>query len=322
MNEKLIELLKSSNDYISGEEISKEFGLTRASVWKHIKALKELGYEIEGVSRKGYKLISCPDIIVPSEISSYLNTKFMGREVFYFQEISSTNDYGKTLEGKAKNGALVVSETQVGGKGRLGRVWKSPKGGLWFSLYLTPSIEPMKASKITQVAAAALVKVLYEEFNINAKIKWPNDVYINNKKATGILTEMKCEMERINYLIVGIGINVNIEPCDFHEDVKDTATSIFIEAGKKINRTELLGKFLNTFEELYIDVVDNNNFSNVVNICRTHSLLINKQVYWIVGNNVTPVKCLGINDEGELIVKTEDGNVTNVISGEITTKIV
>lgn len=321
MDEKLIELLKSTDDYISGEEISKEFGLTRASVWKHIKALKEIGYKIEGVSRKGYKLISCPDLIVPNEISSYLNTKFIGREIFYFPEISSTNDYGKTLEGKAKNGALIVSEMQVGGKGRLGRVWKSPKGGIWFSLYLTPNIEPMKASKITQVAAAALVNVLLE-LNINAKIKWPNDVYINNKKVTGILTEMKCEMERINYLIVGIGINANIESSDFNEDVKDTATSILIETGKKINRTELLGRFLNSFEKLYVEVVDNNNYSNVVNICRTHSLLINKQVYWIVGSKVNPVTCLDINDEGELVVRTEDGNVTNVISGEITTKLV
>ena len=317
MDDKLIKWLKESDDFISGEEISKRLGITRASVWKHIKNLKDLGYEIEGVSRKGYKLISSPDIIIPDEVLQGLNTKFIGREIKHFQEIDSTNNFAKTLDGSAPDGTVIVAEKQTGGKGRLGRVWSSLKGGLYFTLFLTPKIDPMKASKLTQVAAAALVKVLRDK-NINAEIKWPNDIYLNGKKLTGILTEMKCEIDCINYIIIGIGINVNIDSSGFNDEVKETATSLLIEEGHKFNRTEILTSFLNIFENLYVDVIENDDFSDVVSLCRKYSMLIDKQAYWINGKNKVKVTCLGLNDNGELVVKTENGEEKSILSGEIT----
>lgn len=317
MDDKLIKWLKESDDFISGEEISKRLGITRASVWKHIKNLKDLGYEIEGVSRKGYKLISSPDIIIPDEVLQGLNTKFIGREIKHFQEIDSTNNFAKTLDGSAPDGTVIVAEKQTGGKGRLGRVWSSLKGGLYFTLFLTPKIDPMKASKLTQVAAATLVKVL-RNMNISAEIKWPNDIYLNGKKLTGILTEMKCEIDCINYILIGIGINVNIDSSEFNDEVKENATSLLIEEGHKFNRTEILTSFLNIFEKLYIDVIENDDFSDVVSLCRKYSMLIDKQAYWINGKNKTKVTCLGLNDNGELVVKTENGEEKSILSGEIT----
>lgn len=317
MDDKLIKWLKESDDFISGEEISKRLGITRASVWKHIKNLKDLGYEIEGVSRKGYKLISSPDIIIPDEVLQGLNTKFIGREIKHFQEIDSTNKFAKTLDGSAPDGTVIVAEKQTGGKGRLGRVWSSLKGGLYFTLFLTPKIDPMKSSKLTQVAAAALVKVLRDK-NINAEIKWPNDIYLNGKKLTGILTEMKCEIDCINYILIGIGINVNIDSSEFNDEVKENATSLFIEKGHKFNRTEILTSFLNIFENLYVDVIENDDFSDVVSLCRKYSMLIDKQAYWINGKNKVKVTCLGLNDNGELVVKTENGEEKSILSGEIT----
>ena len=317
MDDKLIKWLKESDDFISGEEISKRLGITRASVWKHIKNLKDLGYEIEGVSRKGYKLISSPDIIIPDEVLQGLNTKFIGREIKHFQEIDSTNNFAKTLDGSAPDGTVIVAENQTGGKGRLGRVWSSLKGGLYFTLFLTPKIDPMKSSKLTQVAAAALVKVLRDK-NINAEIKWPNDIYLNGKKLTGILTEMKCEIDCINYILIGIGINVNIDSSEFNDEVKEKATSLFIEEGNKFNRTEILTSFLNIFENLYFDVIENDDFSDVVSLCRKYSMLIDKQAYWINGKNKVKVTCLGLNDNGELVVKTENGEEKSILSGEIT----
>lgn len=317
MDDKLIKWLKESDDFISGEEISKRLGITRASVWKHIKNLKDLGYEIEGVSRKGYKLISSPDIIIPDEVLQGLNTKFIGREIKHFQEIDSTNNFAKTLDGYAPNGTIIVAEKQTVGKGRLGRIWSSLKGGLYFTLFLTPKINPMKASKLTQVAAAALVKA-FRDMNINAEIKWPNDIYLNGKKLTGILTEMKCEIDCINYIIIGIGINVNIDSSEFNDEVKETATSLFIEEGQKFNRTEILTSFLNIFEKLYINVIENDDFSDVVSLCRKYSMLIDKQAYWINGKNKIKVTCLGLNDNGELVVKTENGEEKSILSGEIT----
>lgn len=317
MDNKLIKWLKESDDFLSGEEISKRLGITRASVWKHIKNLKDLGYEIKGVSRKGYKLISSPDIIIPEEILQTLNTKFIGREIKYFQEIDSTNNFAKTLDDSTPDGTLIVAEKQTFGKGRLGRQWTSPKEGLWFSLFLTPKIEPINASKLTQVAAAALVKV-FRDMNIKAEIKWPNDIYLNGKKLTGILTEMKCEIDCINYIIIGIGINVNMDSSDFNEEVKDKATSLFLEEGHKFNRTEILTSFLNVFEDLYINVIENNDFSEVVSLCRKYSMLTDKQAYWMNGKNKVKVTCLGLNDDGELIIKTENGEERSILSGEIT----
>ncbi|MGL5086195.1 MAG: biotin--[acetyl-CoA-carboxylase] ligase, partial [Clostridium sp.] len=214
MKEKILNLLKLNENYISGEDISKTLGITRSSVWKYINILKKDGYIIEGISNKGYKLISEADLISVSKIKLNLTTTNIGQEINYFKTLASTNTSAKELALKDfPHGTLVVSEVQTSGKGRLGREWTSPNGGIFASFILRPNIEPIYASKITLIAAAAEAITL-EAFNISPKIKWPNDLLVNNKKLSGILTEMSCDMDRINYVILGFGINVNLSKAD------------------------------------------------------------------------------------------------------------
>ena len=319
MNNKLIFLLKNSDDYVSGEEISKIFGITRASVWKHVKALKEMGYEIEGIPRKGYKLLSSPNILLKDEILEKLETKFIGRNIQLYDTLESTNKTAKQLarNSSAPDGTLIIAEEQENGKGRFDRVWKSPKGGLWFSLILKPNIEPVYCPKLTQIAAATLVKILRKR-NIEAFIKWPNDIYLNNKKICGVLSEMKCDIDRIDYVVVGVGINVNVDINSIDSSSLDKITSLKIEENRDFDRTELLVEFLSLFEKLYIEVVEEHNFDNVVSICREYSILKNKKVYLITSRGKEEVTCVGITDDGELVVRDALGNEKQVYSGEIT----
>lgn len=319
MNNKLIFLLKNSDDYVSGEEISKIFGITRASVWKHIKVLKEMGYEIEGIPRKGYKLLSSPNILLKDEILEKLETKFIGRNIQLYDSLESTNKTAKQLarSSSAPDGTLIIAEEQKNGKGRFDRAWKSPKGGLWFSLILKPNIEPVYCPKLTQIAAATLVTILRKR-NIEAFIKWPNDIYLNNKKICGILSEMKCDIDRIDYVVVGVGINVNVDINSIDSSSLDKITSLKIEQNKDFDRTELLVEFLYLFEKLYLEVVEEHDFDNVVSICREYSILKNKKVYLITSQGKEEVTCIGITDNGELLVRDALGNEKQVYSGEIT----
>lgn len=316
MNYELLKLLRDRNDYVSGEEISKQFNVTRSSIWKHIKSLKDQGYEIEGVSRKGYKLISSPDKVLPFEITDNLNTKIIAKKILHFDEIDSTNIKAKSLANNNEDdGTLIISEKQIGGHGRFTRPWSSPEGGLWFSLILKPDLEPAYSSKITQVVAAAIINTL-KQYDINALIKWPNDIYINGKKICGILTEMKCDMDRVNYIVPGIGINVNIP--SFSEELSKKASSLLIETGIVFDRAKLLAEILNNFEILYLELINNHNFKPSLDICRNNSFIINKQAYWVTTAGKQKVTCVGIDDEGALIVKLENGEKKSVISGEIT----
>lgn len=261
MKYKVLHLLKEDNSkFLSGQLISEKLGVSRTSIWKYIKSLKEEGYRIDSSSKKGYKLISSPDILTFEEINPYLNTNYIGRKIIHFESITSTNDMAKDLSEKGEDdGAVVISEEQVGGKGRLGRSWCSPKyKGISMSLILRPNINPMEASKTTQIAAAAMIES-FREFNINSTVKWPNDIIVNGKKVCGILTEMSGELNRVNYIIVGVGINANLDKDDFSRDLLDKATSIKIETKNSINRKALVGTFLNKFERLYKEFREEKN---------------------------------------------------------------
>lgn len=321
MKEQILRLLKeNSDDFLSGEDISDKFGVSRAAIWKHMNTLKEEGYEIESVSRKGYKLIESPDILTYIEVEEYLHTEYIGRNIRYFETIDSTNIKAKEIAYESEEGTVVISEEQTLGRGRLGRSWVSPKGkGIWMSILLKPKIDPMKVAKITQIGAAA-VSLAIQDLGIESSIKWPNDIVINGKKVCGILTEMSCELNMINYVIMGVGINVNLDSEDFQGEVSKVGTSLKIETGEKINRKELLGLFLNRFEELYIPFVEKNDFSNTLKICREKSILIGKEVKLIRASEERKGKVVGLNDDGELEVDYGNGVVENVLSGEVSVR--
>lgn len=317
MKDKVLRILKESDDFISGEKISNKFNMSRSAIWKYIKTLRDEGYKIESISRKGHRLISSPDILTLPEIEDYLRTDFIGRNIYYYDSIDSTNTKAKEISFQEKEGTIVIAEEQVKGKGRMGRTWISPKNkGLWMSIILKPQVDPMKVGKITLLGAAAVHKAL-ARMDIKTTIKWPNDILLGGKKICGILTEMNCELNMINYVIMGIGINVNLDEDEIPEELRDKATSIKISENKEINRKELLGNILNEFEELYIDFHDNDNIKKAISTCRDNSALIGNEIRVIKGDNIRPGKAMDINEDGELVVEFENGVVENINSGEV-----
>jgi len=317
MDDKILDQLNQAKDYISGESLSLVLNVSRAAIWKHIKNLKSKGYIIDGVSNKGYKLISSPDLLNKSELLSLLKTSVIGRNILHFDDIDSTNIKAKELAQKnTENGSIIIAEKQTLGNGRFNRKWVSPSGGLWFSLILRPTIPPTEAPKITQIAAASIYKTL-SDLNIMSTIKWPNDILLNDKKLCGTLAEMKCDMDSVHYLVLGIGMNINIDESDFDEDIRSIATSLKIEFNKEFERREILSKFLNHFEILYNKFLNNLDLSETISICRSHSNIFGKQAKLITYSTEEIVTCISLSDAGDLIVRDSSGNEKAVLTGEI-----
>lgn len=319
MKGKILKLLKESgNDFVSGQKISEELGVSRAAIWKYINIIKEDGYEVEAITRKGYRIISSPDILTFEEIKDYLSTEYIGKNLIYYDSIDSTNSKAKELaEGGERHGTVIISEEQTTGRGRLGRNWISPKyKGIWMSVILRPNIITENISQITLLGAAAVQKAIMK-MGIKTSIKWPNDIVLNNKKICGILTEMSGEIDHINYLVMGIGINVNLDEEDIPLDLKDVATSLLEESGKHIDRKILLANVLNSFEELYSDFVRNGNIKETIDICRKNSILIGKEIQLINRGKRKTVKAIDISDSGELVIENAKGVVEYIVSGEV-----
>ena len=316
MREKILEvILDNEKEFISGEELSKKLGISRTAIWKHIRILRSQGYNIESVNKKGYRLVDEPtDLLNPQNIYRNLKTKFIGKNVLHFETIDSTNDYDKKIGNELRDGSVIISEEQTKGKGRLGRVWESKAGeGIWMSIILKPNIIPNKAPFITLIAGASIVKAL-NILGVDAKIKWPNDITINNKKLSGILTELSAEIERVNYIVVGIGMNV--KDTDFEEELQDKATSLYKE-NYNVSRVDIVKEILCQFEKLYLDYIEKDDKKEVLDICRQYSAIINKEIYVIKNDQKELVDCIGINEEGNLIIKNKYGNLEEIMSGEV-----
>jgi BirA family biotin operon repressor/biotin-[acetyl-CoA-carboxylase] ligase len=316
---KVLRILKDSGEnFVSGERISEDLGVSRAAIWKYINLIKGDGYEIEAISRKGYRIISAPDILTFEEVKNFLNTQYIGKNIIYYDSIGSTNSKAKELAEKGQeHGTVVISEEQTAGRGRLGRNWVSPKyKGIWMSIILRPNIITENISQITLLGAAAVQKAIME-MGIKAGIKWPNDIVLNSKKVCGILTEMSGEIDHINYLVMGIGINVNLEEEDIPLELKDMATSLKLESGKYVERKHLLANVLNIFEELYNDFVQSGNIKEVIDICRKNSILLGREIKLINKGKATTAKAIDINDDGELVIENEQGRVEYIVSGEV-----
>jgi BirA family biotin operon repressor/biotin-[acetyl-CoA-carboxylase] ligase len=311
-------LKENKNKFVSGQQLCNKLNISRTAVWKYINELKNNGYMIESQHKSGYMLINEPDIIDYIEISPFLKTDFIGKNYIHLESISSTNDYAKEIASKSENGTIVVSEEQTSGRGRLGRKWVSEKGqGLWMSIILKPELTPQSSVKLTQVAAVSVVNAIIETIELNASIKWPNDIIINGKKICGILTEMNAELDRVNYVIVGIGLNVNMNK--FPDDLKNKATSLFIETGKKIDRKKLTALIINNFEKYY-NIFLKEGFEPIRTLCLKHSVTIGSEVRVISGKNEFYGKAVDIDNDGNLIVEIGDGSRKAVISGDVSVR--
>ena len=314
MNKTIIQMLiDSDSEYVSGQNISDKLGITRAAVWKRISKLKELGFEIESVTKKGYKLLSYPDILNKELIEIGMKSDFIGHSVEVLESVDSTNDYAKKKAKELVDGSVIISLEQVKGKGRRGRSFHSGKGdGIYLSIILKPGFEPTKAPFITSIAGAALVNT-FNKFNIQTKIKWPNDVLINGKKVAGILTEMSADMEFIEYIVLGVGINVS--GLEFPSELKNIATSLKLE-GYDVKKLNIIWQFVYEFELLY-NLYLKENTSEVVNILKNNSSVIGKQINVHYMNEIESAIAVDINNQGALIIKTQEGEVKELSSGEI-----
>ena len=320
MKAEILRMLKSTGDYLSGQQLCGTLGVSRTAVWKAVGELKEEGYIIEAVRNRGYRLVEGADVITQAELASMLHTQWIGTRLEYFDETDSTNIRARKLaEEGAPHGTLVVADRQTAGKGRRGRSWVSPAGtGIWMSMVLRPSMAPMSASMLTLIAGLAVVKGVKESTGLEAMIKWPNDAVLNGKKICGILTEMSTEVECIRYVIPGIGINVNID--DFPEEIRDKATSLKLEAGRNIKRSPVIAAVADSFEYYYDIFMKTSNMSGLKD--DYNKALVNKdrEVLVLDPRGQYKGRALGIDDEGSLLVRQEDGNVSAVISGEVSVR--
>lgn len=321
MKEAILKLLKLNKDtFLSGQYISDKFNVSRTAIWKCMNSLKEIGYKIESVPNKGYKLISSPDILTHEEIEPYLTTNIIGKNILYYKKVDSTNNKAKELAPNSPEGTVVISELQTSGRGRLGRNWFSSSGdGIYMSAILKPNVDPVNASKITQIAAAALCKS-FNILGIKSYIKWPNDIIINSKKVCGILTEMDAELNQINHIILGIGINVNMDKDNFPKDIDTIASSLKIESGKHINRKKLVSSILNNFEILYNEYLNKKDILSSVKICKENSIILGKEIKIIKGNEVLQGIAVDIDDDGLLIIKDKNNSLSKVLSGEVSVR--
>ncbi|QZY54705.1 biotin--[acetyl-CoA-carboxylase] ligase [Crassaminicella profunda] len=323
MKRAVLEALKKNKDiFISGEELSKKIGVTRTAVWKHIKQLKEEGYEIESVSRKGYRMIKEPDTLDANALEIEVASKHIGRKIHHFESIDSTNTLAKKMAAEgAPEGTVIIAEEQTGGRGRLGRTWESPKGtGIWMSIILRPNIVPTEATKITQITAAAVAMGLRSIIGDDVGIKWPNDIIIHKKKTCGILTEMSAELNSVNYIVVGIGINVNVDPNEFPEEVRGVATSIKAYTGMIVSRKNIVKEILHAFEDLYLDFIEKNHIEKSMEICKKYSVTLGKQVKIRTRQKEVIAEAVDLTEDGQLLIKNELGEIEKVLSGEVSVR--
>lgn len=318
--EKILNVLKEKQgQYVSGENLAKLSGLTRAGIWKQINHLREIGYIITSSPRKGYKLEYITNALHPFEIKDNLDTLKFGKTIYFKEEVGSTNNWAKQLAAQgAAEGTVAITERQTEGRGRLGRTWASAEGkGLWFSLVLRPQVSAAALAGITIMTAVSMSKAIYQTTGIQVDVKWPNDLLFQGKKLTGILAEMNGEMDRVNYLIIGIGLNVNHLISDFPEELQERATSLRIIGNREFDRKLILKEFLAIFESDYHRLTVGES-QEIIHYARKHSATLGRQVTVSQGFGQTVSgKAVELDLDGSLWLEREDGKREKIYSGEV-----
>jgi BirA family transcriptional regulator, biotin operon repressor / biotin---[acetyl-CoA-carboxylase] ligase len=303
--------------FVSGEELGRQLSISRTAVSKQIQKMRQEGYDIESTVSQGHRLKRLPDLLRPEEVCPRLTTSILGTEIYYYSEIGSTNDEAKKRAvAGCPEGTLVITEAQLGGRGRLSRGWFSPAAkGIWFSLVLRPPFPPQEAPKCTLMAAVALNRAIRDIAGIPCGIKWPNDILCNGRKLVGILTEMSSEMDAINHIVIGMGINVNIDAGEIPPELEGIATSISMETGVPVSRIDLFVRVLERMEELYV-LVRTTGFGGVLAAWRQESVTLGRWVNVIAPDKSYAGKALDIDSDGALLVETAEG-VERVLAGDV-----
>lgn len=316
---KVLMELKKTDAYVSGQDICESCGVSRTAVWKVINQLKSEGYEIDSVTNKGYRIIKAPDILSKSELESVIPQGGIVSSIVYFEETDSTNTRAKLLgEEGVEHGTLVVADCQTTGKGRRGRSFSSPAGqSVYMTFLLRPDISPTKASMLTIVSAMAVRSALSEACGIDVRIKWPNDIVADGKKLCGILTEMSAELTKVNYVAVGIGINVNNEKMP--KDIENVAVSARILTGKSFRRSIIIGSVCKWFGIYYDKFIKTLDLSLIKEEYNSYLIHMNREIEIIKNGEKYTAKSLGLADDGELLIERE-GRTEKVISGEVSVR--
>ncbi|KQC16424.1 MAG: biotin--[acetyl-CoA-carboxylase] ligase [Methanothrix sp.] len=304
-------LVQRLGSWNSGQEMAKSLGISRAAVWKQVQLLRAEGYEIDA-SRRGYRLVSLPDVISTDLINAGLETKFVGRTVIYRPSVTSTNSEAGRIATSAENGTVVVAEVQTAGRGRMERSWHSPKGGIWMSVILKPKIPPALASRVNMASAVAAARALAGLYGLDVRIKWPNDLLVSGKKVCGILTEIGAEIDSLDYAVVGIGINANIDPSRLPEEWG--ATSISGLLGREVSRTELVQKVLEEMERAYEEV--ESSFDLVYVAWKRRSATVGQRVRIITRGGEFEGRAEALEADGALVVRRDDGPFERVLAGD------
>ena len=320
MKSGILALLRETDGYLSGEELCGRFGVTRAAVWKAIGQLKQEGYEIEAVRNRGYRLASLPDVLSKDELVSRLRTKWAGKTLEYHASLGSTNVRARLLaEEGAPEGTLVVAETQTAGRGRKGRSWASPPGkNLYFTILLRPSFVPDRAPMLTLVMALSVRDAIEEVCGCESAIKWPNDIVLNGRKITGILTEMNVQSDYIDYVVVGVGVNVKEQ--EFEADLADRAASLEGELHRSVSRALLLEKILEHFEQnygLFLEKLDLSLLQERYNACLINR---NREVEVLEPAGSYRGRAEGIDAKGRLLVRLADNGLKEIYAGEVSVR--
>lgn len=320
MSDRLLQIFNSSEEFVSGQEIANKLGISRNAVWKAVQKARKEGYEIEAVPRCGYRLVSSGEAYGENSIRAALKTKWLGKELIFMDEVDSTNEECKRRSRKgAGAGLVVVADTQSAGKGRRGRGWTSDRGTtISMSYLLKPDFSPDIAPMLTLIMAMAAAEGIGNVAGTEVGIKWPNDIVINGKKAVGILTEMTAEPDYIQEVIIGTGINVSVET--FPDAIKDTATSIYLETGKKFSRALIVGEITTSFELYYERFIKEGNLSRLTDAYNSMCVNTGKRVRVLDPKGEYEAEAVGINEKGELIVETDSGELNNIYSGEVSVR--
>lgn len=317
MNDKILGFFKRrGNDYVSGEELSGAFGISRAAVWKHIEKLRVEGYEITASPHFGYRLMSEPDRLTEIELKWQLNTEIVGKKIFSYNEVGSTNDAAYKLASSGEEeGAVVIAEYQAKGRGRLGRRWVSPKGkGAYFSVILRPDILPREVPLVTLICALGVAKTVRESVDLQALIRWPNDILVKEKKLCGILTEMSAETDKVNFVIAGIGININTKK----ELLPEHATSLSAEKNKDVPRLKFVKSLFKNLDKYY-KIFNRGKIDRIIEEYKELSSVLDRQVKINYHNHFISGQAVDIDKEGALILRKDSGFHERVFAGDIVT---
>jgi BirA family biotin operon repressor/biotin-[acetyl-CoA-carboxylase] ligase len=314
VSEKILSFLKSNSGYVSGEQMSHHLSISRCAVWKHIQELRDLGYTIEAIPHLGYQLLKVPDRLLPYEITWNLSTKFIGKKVYYFETVNSTMDIAHDLAKRGEpEGTVVIAEFQTKARGRLKRRWFCWRyKGIYFSFILRPQIHPNQAFIFNLLSSVAVVEAIKEVSDIQTELKWPNDVILNGKKLAGILTEIEAEMEKVHFIIIGIGINVN----NNSQQLIEPAISLYEYKKEIINRLELMRSLLIKLEEYYL-LFKQKGASFILDRWRMYSGTLGRMVRVIQDKKVLVGLAQDVDEEGNLLLRKDTGLIERINAGDL-----